>query len=178
LDPMECKCETVFCSKCIGTWLRNNPHCPSCREPLRQEQLKRAHRSVRAYLDALLVRCQQPGCGWTGALDARAGHECLRGRVAQLEADVARKDLLLREAVKLQEETDGQLEMARNQANRLVLMAENLMEMAEGRGCVTLSKARAKEKTEAEVALPGEKVQEVKAKCQTLTAEMQVMRAM
>mmetsp|Transcript_2315 Transcript_2315/g.4846 ORF Transcript_2315/g.4846 Transcript_2315/m.4846 type:complete len:295 (-) Transcript_2315:366-1250(-) len=90
LDPKECGCEVAFCAACIGDWLqRGKNECPNCRQYLSHETLKRAHRSVVAAINNLETRCRQPGCGWTGQLDARANHECQPKKIAELTARAA-----------------------------------------------------------------------------------------
>jgi len=105
LDPKECSdCQQPFCTKCIEESLRRRTQCPHCQRPTHMARFSNLNRLVKAELDKVVVRCPR-GCGWTGPLERRPGHECgarrerqstpaeitaLRTEVAGLRLKVAR----------------------------------------------------------------------------------------
>eukprot|EP00929_Paragymnodinium_shiwhaense_P097847 TRINITY_DN59445_c0_g1_i1.p1 TRINITY_DN59445_c0_g1~~TRINITY_DN59445_c0_g1_i1.p1 ORF type:complete len:324 (+),score=41.61 TRINITY_DN59445_c0_g1_i1:80-1051(+) len=70
-------CQHVYCRSCIGQALQRRRQCPTCRAPLRQQNLQ-PHAIIRSLLDELQVRCEARQCSWTGRQDSYTAHlqEC------------------------------------------------------------------------------------------------------
>ena len=64
--PSITPCEHVFCRPCIEGWLirQHNGTCPTCRQVLSLNDLRKVMRPFRNILDAILVICTQ--CGLRG----------------------------------------------------------------------------------------------------------------
>lgn len=63
-DPIESPCRHVFCTECITRWLDMRPTCPTCRQPLRNYQMKPALPLLRNIIAKLRIRCDfiEEGC--------------------------------------------------------------------------------------------------------------------
>ncbi|CAF1214148.1 unnamed protein product [Rotaria magnacalcarata] len=57
-DPRCTPCDHIFCGKCITEWIqRKNHSCPTCRQPLRHQELTQANRIVRNIVGKFRVKC-------------------------------------------------------------------------------------------------------------------------
>mmetsp|Transcript_6616 Transcript_6616/g.14408 ORF Transcript_6616/g.14408 Transcript_6616/m.14408 type:complete len:239 (+) Transcript_6616:110-826(+) len=149
LEPMECPCETAFCGACIKDWLQEKPECPSCRARLTEATLKNAHRTLRSCLDGMEVRCLEPACGWTGALEARASHECLPHKIKEMTTQIAKLQEELRAEKERVEDLTTQLQNSQQErqeeTEKMTAAADMVQKLHElfhsGRGASTSSAA-------------------------------------
>ena len=96
-DPVFGKnCQHTFCRQCLERALETCPSCPTCRATLVSQDIH-TNQSFKGLLDELLVRCDAPGCYWTGRQDALPLHvkDCsvrhlnvAKIRIAQLETEL------------------------------------------------------------------------------------------
>mmetsp|Transcript_37735 Transcript_37735/g.87172 ORF Transcript_37735/g.87172 Transcript_37735/m.87172 type:complete len:213 (+) Transcript_37735:50-688(+) len=136
LDAVECPhCQVAACRECITPWLSSKGTCPQCRQ--KTAQFSPAHRIVRAQLGALLVRCTQENCTWTGTLESREGHECKTALestaevVEMLKARLAEKDAKIAEQQKVISMQSAQLQTLERQ--RFAQSAQSATDALPGR---------------------------------------------
>lgn len=76
-DPIESPCRHVFCTECITKWLGVRNTCPTCREPLRNFQMKPALPILRNIIGKLRIRCDYIAYGCTQIVDfEQLGRHC------------------------------------------------------------------------------------------------------
>ncbi|CAF3295251.1 unnamed protein product [Rotaria socialis] len=57
-DPRCTPCDHIFCGNCITEWIQRKIHtCPTCRQPLRHQELTQANRIVRSIVGKFRVKC-------------------------------------------------------------------------------------------------------------------------
>eukprot|EP00242_Pyramimonas_sp_CCMP2087_P010464 CAMPEP_0198219698 /NCGR_PEP_ID=MMETSP1445-20131203/75712_1 /TAXON_ID=36898 /ORGANISM="Pyramimonas sp., Strain CCMP2087" /LENGTH=98 /DNA_ID=CAMNT_0043897209 /DNA_START=389 /DNA_END=682 /DNA_ORIENTATION=- len=55
-DPVRTPCDHLFCRHCVNQWLERSKTCPTCREALEPEQLKK-ERNIGSLINDLEVGC-------------------------------------------------------------------------------------------------------------------------
>ncbi|XP_037050084.1 uncharacterized protein LOC119084270 [Bradysia coprophila] len=63
-DPLQSKCEHMFCRECIQDWLSKNASCPDCRKKLTIDDMQAPGRIIRNLFNKLIIRCnfEDQGC--------------------------------------------------------------------------------------------------------------------
>lgn len=79
LDPiLTPKCEHIFCNTCITQALQHSEHCPTCRAPFSQGQIKSLERGSMLYRmwSQIPVQCRNAdrGCSWRGYVSEYQSH--------------------------------------------------------------------------------------------------------
>ena len=76
IDPVTCsECLTAnFCSKCAKTEISKQGKCPSCRSPLKNDNVAPYNFFLKRY-NSEEIKCRNLGCGWHGKIVDFVNHQ-------------------------------------------------------------------------------------------------------
>lgn len=83
-DPHHCKNGHSFCKSCVLSWISRDPSCPTCKDPLRLEDLK-LDRTAKDFIACMDVHCElSDQCKWIGPFHKQAEHSLEKCMYSQI----------------------------------------------------------------------------------------------